>query len=51
MVMQPNPLMGSENMKMCSDNHNEIVFEGGHYVKCPLCEALNEIKELEKLVV
>ena len=33
---------------MCSDNHDEIIFEGGHYVKCPLCEALDKIEGLEK---
>ena len=26
-------------------NHNEIVFEGR--IKCPLCEALEKIKDLE----
>ena len=35
-------------MKICSDDHDEIVFEGGHYVHCPLCKANDEIKTLEK---
>ena len=33
---------------MCSNNHDEIVFEGGHHVKCPLCEALEKIESLER---
>ena len=36
------------NMNLCSENHDEIVYEGGHYVKCPLCESNNRIEELEK---
>ena len=27
-------------MNLCSENHDEIVYEGGRYVKCPLCEAI-----------
>ena len=39
------------NMQICSENHDEIVFEGGHHVRCPLCEALSKIEDLEKEVV
>lgn len=35
-------------MKTCSDNHDEIVFEGNRYIKCPLCEAWSKIEDLEK---
>jgi hypothetical protein len=34
-------------MNLCSNNHDEIVYEGGHYVKCPLCEANDKIEELK----
>ena len=37
-------------MKMCEENHDEIVFEGGIRNPCPLCSALEEIKELQKEV-
>lgn len=32
------------SMNMCSQRHEEIVFDGKH---CPLCEALAEIERLE----
>ena len=35
-------------MKICEENHDEIVFEGGRKNFCPLCAALEEIKELQK---
>ena len=35
-------------MKICEDSHDEIVFEGGRKSYCPLCVALEEIKELQK---
>ena len=37
-------------MKICSDDHDEIMFDGGYgnYAPCPLCEANKKIKELEK---
>ena len=35
-------------MNLCSENHDEIVYEGGRYVKCPLCEANDKIRELER---
>ena len=37
-------------MKICEENHDEIAFEGGRKSLCPLCEALDEIKTLEKEV-
>lgn len=33
-------------MHLCSENHIEICWEEGRY--CPLCEAKEEIKTLEK---
>lgn len=34
-------------MNLCSDNHDEICFEGR---TCPLCERLKEIEELKSQV-
>ena len=55
-LVPPHPLFTKGNersnikvMNICSDNHEEIVYEGRH---CPLCQANSEIKdwtsELEK---
>jgi len=32
-------------MELCSDNHQEICYEGRY---CPACELLDKIVELEK---
>lgn len=34
-------------MKICDEAHDEIVFDNKY---CPLCEALDNVKELEKEV-
>lgn len=34
-----------EGMNICGRNHNEIVFDGK---RCPLCEALERIEQLEQ---
>jgi hypothetical protein len=36
-------------METCSNNHDEIVFEGKHY-DCPLCAANEKIAELEEKI-
>jgi len=35
-------------MDMCSDGHIEIVWDNGHKKKCPLCQVISELKEVEE---
>ena len=37
-------------MKLCEDNHPEIVFEGNWNTKCPLCLEIEKGKDLQNEV-
>lgn len=33
-------------MDICSSGHDEIVYEGGYHIKCPVCELLDTVNEM-----
>lgn len=35
-------------MNICSDNHDEIAYEGGYRDPCPLCNIIEEKEKLER---